>query len=354
MKHDVFQVLVPSTVLSTAGNTIDSLTPKQIGIFDVDTQKSVIAAGSQRIFLGMGASSTGSTTTIDTLVKSAGQYIPVKGVTNITYKPYTAPVNQVVKITGFSAKCQTEYGVKIEFRNQLAYVLNGTTQLSKTYIIKTGCCENQCEPCADGSCTEIAQLLITAINSDTAAPVTAAAIDSTGTVVSDIPTWAADTDNAGKCLDIQLTAKPLAEVAGLYNINPEYFNPRNTTMITSLVAGFECNGSVVETTPQVMEQGAGYDVRQREYFAGGWNGKPGVYRVGELSGLPSRNFIYYSDLNTNYDTIIINYDFFSVSGWKEYLNGIATEIYVPTGGTVGSSLATLLSTVTGVPVNPNA
>ena len=127
---------------------------------------------------------------------------------------------------------------------------------------------------------------------------------------------------------IRVTTNPLA-VNEFCSINTLYLKPRETVMIVSLTSGFDCGGIVEVIQDVVYEQGSGYDVRQREYKAGGWNGKPGPYRVSELNGVASNGFRYFSDTDTKYNRVNLTYDQFSIGGWQEYLNNLATEIYFP-------------------------
>lgn len=46
---------------------------------------------------------------------------------------------QVIEITNFIAKSDTEYAIKFEFRNQRIYYQQGYNQFSKTYVVKTSC-----------------------------------------------------------------------------------------------------------------------------------------------------------------------------------------------------------------------
>jgi len=127
---------------------------------------------------------------------------------------------------------------------------------------------------------------------------------------------------------IRLTTIPV-NVYKFCDINLMHFQPRETVIIASLISGFECVGKVTVIQDATYEQGAGYDVRQREYKAGGWNGRPGIYRVSELNGVASSGFRYFSENNEKYHRVNLTYDQFSIGGWQEFLNNLATEIYFP-------------------------
>ena len=105
-----------------------------------------------------------------------------------------------------------------------------------------------------------------------------------GDVFTDIDAYAADAANADKVPGLRITVNGIA-VNKFCNINTRYYNPRQTVIIPSLVSGFGCTGVVTTTQQAVSEEGNGYDVKQKEYHAGGWNGRPGPYKASTVVGL---------------------------------------------------------------------
>ena len=94
----------------------------------------------------------------------------------------------------------------------------------------------------------------------------------------------------------------------------------------------------------VDEQGAGYDIAQKEYHAGGWNGRPGPYRASSAVGLALPGFKYFADKSANYDQFNVVYDQYSTAGWGEYLSNLLTVIAVPTASTTTrAALVTMLN-----------
>lgn len=337
--NDVFQVLVAKTAMTDANQPLDSLVPGQIGVFNSETNLSVDTANPPKEFyLAVGVDNSGSGT-LEDINKSAGQMIQRENIKYYNGQPYTPGQPEVVEISDFIAKCNTEFAIKLEFRNQKIYNLQSYNQFSKTYVVKVPCCGGECDPCPTADGNELVKLFVNNINADKDGLVKAEAINpSTNAVITDLDSFIAtnktvntDDDSTNDVVaKIRLTTQPL-NVYRFCDINLMYFKPRETVLITSLTAGFECSGTVTVVQDVAYEQGSGYDVRQREYKAGGWNGKPGPYRVSELNGVASSGFRYFSDTNTKYNRVNLTYDQFSIGGWQEYLNNLATEVYFPVG-----------------------
>lgn len=352
--NPVFQVLVTkgNAALLAAGNKIDALAPGQLGMFNYHTGLSVDGtnlADVRDIFLAVGLDRDGDTV-MDDVLKSAGQMIQRENIRGYNVKCYAPAQPKIIDITGFKANCETDYAIKVELRNQLGYLLNGYNQVAKTFVIKTGCCtQEECTSCPQGDCNELAIRMVEAINSDPEGYLIGETIGFDGedwVVVTDTEAWIADEDNAGKCLGIRITTSPLA-LKKFCSINPLYFTPRGTDMVVSLVEGFECNGSQETIQDLKYEEGSGYDIAQLEYEAGGWNGKPGVYRLSTLAGMPLTSFESYVDQSAKYTVMNLHYDQFSVGGWLEYLNNLLTIIAVPCADTTTrASLATFMDRVT--------
>ena len=355
--NDVFQVLVTkgnSPVLNPS-LTLDNLAVGQIGVFDSNTNKSVDGSSPvKKFFLAVGVDTDGDGTvdTINTSAGSVGGTIDSNLVEGYSFRPHTAPRPQIIEVSDFKAGCDTEYAIKIEFRNQRNYRLQGYVPFSHTYVVKTSCCDG-CEDCPSGDCNELVKLFVDAINLDERGLVVAEAVDGNGTVITDMDAFIAtnaavnsDSDNTNDvCAKIRLTSVPL-KVNNFCNVNVKYYKPRQTTMIVSLVEGFGCSGKVETTQDAAFEEGNGYDVKQREYKAGGWNGRPGPYKTLTSTGLANEGFAYFADANTKYDQIALTYDNKATGGWLEYVNDLATEIAIPESDTVTrDSLLTVLDAI---------
>ncbi len=408
--NDVFNVLVAETTLTTAGQSVSQLAPKQIGVFNADTNLSLASnsAVPKGFYLAVGVADKSNPAILGDIVTSAGQLIQKENVKFYQAQKYSAGLPEIVEITNFIAKSDTEYAIRFEFRNQRIYNQQGYNQFSKTYVVKTSCGTTP-----TGDPVELVTKFVKALNNDGTGMFKAEAIaggalltvTTAPTVAGDITVFIGDVDiavtvaatdtaaeaatkiaaaiNAATTTDakavasgttvqisnivigteatvdegttlavvtategnavidlatiaegvtpgIRVTTNPLA-VNEFCSINTLYLKPRETVMIVSLTSGFDCGGIVEVIQDVAYEQGSGYDVRQREYKAGGWNGKPGPYRVSELNGVASSGFRYFSDTDTKYNRVNLTYDQFSIGGWQEYLNNLATEVYFPVG-----------------------
>jgi hypothetical protein len=345
--NPVSQVLVTTGNAAplAAGNTVANLAVGQIGVFSYHTGLSLGAASivgdTRDIFIAVGLDPDATGSLVD-IAKSAGQVIQVRNAKSYTLKGPAVALPKIIDITGFSALCDSDYAIKIEFRNQKIYSMNGYNQFSKTFNAHTPCCADNCTTCEDGDCNALALAIVQNINLDEDALVTATLIDYTTTgegadavVVAEgaeYEAWIADVANAGLCLGIRLTSNPLG-LKNFCSVNLGYFNPRGTDMIVSMVEGFNCNGNQTTYQELVYSEGSGYDVQQLEYMAGGWNGKPGPYRVSTLTNLPREGFQFNAVKTASYVQLVLSYDQQSVGGWLEYLNNLETVIAIPCAGT---------------------
>jgi hypothetical protein len=148
---------------------------------------------------------------------------------------------------------------------------------------------------------------------------------------ADVPAWVIA--NPDSCLGIRVTVQP-ETLSTFCCINLDYVYPRLTKINIHLGCGFECTGVVTETQEMVFEQGSGYDVAHEEYVAGGWNGKPGIYRIGNFWGVPvGRDFSTFADPNATYTRIAIHGGTNNLSAWKTYHNLYAGFVAIPTADT---------------------
>lgn len=348
--NDVFKVLVTDnneTVLSPGG-TVDTLAPGQVGVFDRNTQLSIDGTSPVKDFyvaVGIDRDSDG---TIEDINVSAGQLIQTKGIKNYSFRPHTPGRPMIFEFTDYKGSCDTEYGLRLEFRNMDIYTRQGYVQYTKPYFITTSCCDG-CEGCPSGDANEISQLMAAAINADVDNFATAEIIArdvitivlhgvsvdyAIGDVMTDADVAVVLAFNAAEAdaalhvfTNLRITTAPLA-IQTYCNINLGYKKPRFTIVIPSKVTGFDCGGVLTVTQTAAAEEGNGYDVKQKEYNAGAWDGNPGPYRVSPSTGT-SLDVEYFADASVQYDQFVLTYDQFSVSGWLEHNNNLATIIAVP-------------------------
>jgi len=349
--NPVFQVLVApdgdKTVLAAGKNFNDLIAGGigQVGVFSYDTNISVdntTVVNQRDIYIAMAVDSNGDGIA-DNVVTSAGTHIQRKGVTAYTLKCYTPEQPHIVDVTDFSGiKCEDDYAFKVEFRgNSQAYQMFGFNQFAKTFAVRTGCCGPGCD-CPSGDCNELALLLFNAVNADTDGIIKAEVIDYTTTpgtpiVIADntdadpaalIAAWATDPANAGLCLGIRLISVP-SKVYTYCQIPARYYKNVQFKMIVSTLQGLNCNATTTTFQEPSFGEGQGKDIGWLEYEAGGYNGKPGPYRVGELAGIPIGNFERMSTNAGKYNQLNLMYRNESVGGWDEYKNYINTIIAAP-------------------------
>lgn len=354
--NDVFNVLVTTgdQAVAAQGTDLDALAVGQIGVFNRDTNLAI--DGTEQIkdfFIAVGLD-TDADTVKDDIAVSAGQMIQRRNIKEYTFRPHTPAKPMIFTLTDYSAECETEYGIKLEFRNQDVYIRQGYVQFVKSYIYTTGCCDNCDSGCPSGDANEVTIGICDAVNADPLGLVIAEAIArqpltivthgtsadyAAGEVMTKADVEALIVFNAANpgsevYTDLQFTTVPL-KVKNYCNINLGYKYPRYTVVVPSKVngfdqgvSGFECTGTFTVTQEAVAEEGNGYDIKQKEYNAGGWEGNPGPYRVSQATGT-SFDITYQADAAVKYDQFMLAYDQFSVSGWQEHLNNLATIIAIP-------------------------
>ena len=425
--NKVFQVLVTKgdQALAAEGTKVDAPADGQLGIFDANTNLAVSGAV-KKFYLAVGVDSDGDGV-IDDIVTSAGQEVQSENVKDFTYKPHTAARDMVAEIRNYTnIGCDTEYGIKFEFRNAQIYARQGYNQFAKTFVVKTACCDSATDTSTP---LELTQKFLEALNADesgmfkaepvtggatltvTTAPTAVSAADMTVTIgttpitvslistdttagaatkiatainaasttatavaagavvtISNInfgtdvtvdmgTTGAAvtvsgsstviDLDDLESTINpgIRITTNSLA-VYKFCDVNLRYYKPRTTIIVPSLIEGFNCTGEIVVVESGKPEEGSGYDVRQKEYHAGGWNGKPGPYRASSAVGLALPGFEYLASDTVKYDQFHLVYDQVSSAGWGEYSNNLMTIVAIPATSTITrNAFATLMNTM---------
>lgn len=348
--NDVFQVLVTSknqNILGV-GNKITSLQPGQLGVFDFDTNISIDGSLPVRNFyLAVGVDKDGDGV-IDDVVKSRGSHIQKRNIVYYSYRPHTAGKPMKVVLKDYTAECETEYGIKLEFRNQNIYTIQGYNQFTKTYSIVTSCC-NGCQPtCPSGDANEITSLLYQNVMNDStglvkvhilprgdvsAAGVTPDPITGYLTLadLATIMAYNATQPDPSTYVYTDLEFETVTQAINTFcQINLNYLYPREGVVIASKIMGFKCNGTLEVTQNVSFEEGSGYDIKQLEYMALGWDVSP--YRLSALNGVAQER-AYNTDVKAKYDMIALTYDQHSIGAWLEYLNNEATMIAIPTTDT---------------------
>ena len=362
--NDVFHLLVTKgdQAVLAKDKKVTELAPGQIGVFNYDTNLSfdaTVAAAPRNFYLAVGVDA-GNGTTGD-IMKSAGSHVQGKNIAFYSFRPYTPGRPMKVLLKDFVANCETEYGVKLELRNQKIYRTQGYNQFTKTYTMKTSCCDG-CEPtCPSGDANEITKQLYININNDTSGLVKAnikpragatlpagVTVDAQGNLtLAQVDTImaanAAQTNPANYVytnLEIETVPQTIQDFC---SVSLNYMYPKQTVAILTKVGDFKCSGTVATTQTAVFEEGAGIDVKQLEYQAKGWTESP--YRVSTVNGVAD-NRIYITDASAKYDVFALTYDQFSLGGWLEYFHNQASIIAIPTAdATTRNGLAAILDKV---------
>ncbi len=355
INNDVNQVLVTkdNQELVASGGTLDSILPGQLGVFDADTNLAINATNNSRnIYLAVGVNRAGGAVS-DDINKSAGQLIQLSKLRFLNFRPHTPGAAMVIEIAGYTGASDTDYAIRLEFRNQEIYRRIGYNQFTHTYSIKLPC--QECVSCGEVDANLITSLMVEAMNADDKGLIVAEAIAkeaitaathgtsvdyAIGDVISEADLAAISVFNAAQpdssthlATGIRVTTNPTA-VNSYCAINLKYYWPRQTNVLASLVEGFDCSGTVTVVNETVFEEGSGYDLKELEYKAGGWNGKSGPYRKSSVYGLASNDIEYFADAAVKYDKFALTYDQESVAGWADNRNHLATIVGIPAVDTV--------------------
>lgn len=352
--NDVFQVLPTSgnQALAANGTTVDALLPGQLGVFDALTglaYATAVPAGTKALTLAVGIGNG----TLSDIRTSAGQFIQTAGITDLTFQPHTAGQPMKVTVGSFKAEADTEYGVRIEFRNAKINRIQGYNQFSKAFLVKTPCATDCATGCDSLDANVLTQLFVANINADVSKLVLAQPVArqpltiathgtsanyATGAVMTDADVARLIVFNstalpaAQVFADFQLVSQPLA--IGTYcSINLHYYKLLETVLIVSLIEGFGCSGATTINQYPVYEEGSGVNVQQKEYHASGWAGS-GPYKLSQVTGMGYENIQYLSVKGTTYDQFIVQYNQTSEAGWQEYSNNLSTVIAIPEADTV--------------------
>ena len=297
-------------------------------IFDVDTKKSATNKSTQ-VYIVL-KYKNGS-------LKFIGDPgIETHHVNSVVKQDYIAPVPHQVMVRDFQAVCNQDYTLRLVFSNGEILQTQGVLPYAYTYSVRTGCCDG-CNDCAKGDPNVLAYDIYKALKRDVGnAPFLVEMIDAgangLGTTVlttdSAIETAIEDYKNTGTpvkpevpsgFLFIRLTAVPGPEFHTGLPINYRYYAPRDTRMEVSLLDGAFCGrAKVVETKAPVYEVGSGYDLRQKEYIAGGWNGNPGIFRMASDVVMMRSEFMV--DDHEKYDTVTLDYTLETKVGSAGYRN----------------------------------
>jgi hypothetical protein len=362
--NDVFRVLpVTDCELLQAGDSIEDLGIGQLGAFDAATNLAIDATTSplpKEIFFALAYTTDAGNTDYRF---SAGQLIQRQGVLGFTEKLCSQGSPMKVTVGNFKAECDTEYGIRVEFRNAKINRIQGYNQFSKAYMVTTPCCDDCAEGCGSLDANVLTQLFVANINADISGLVIAQPVArqpltiathgvsqnyATGDVMTDADVAELIVFNSTAApadlvfADFQLVSQPLS-IGSFCQVNLHYYKLLETVLIVSLIEGFGCSGATTVNEYPTYAEGTGINIQQKEYHASGWNGS-GPYKLSQVTGTAYGNINYLADKNTNYDQIILEYNQTSESGWQEYSNPLSTIFAYPCDDcNLADSITTLLN-----------
>lgn len=302
--NPIYQVLVVTNpALLTAGQPLSALGVGQLAIMNYDTGTAVTAALPNRFYLAVGEGS-GS---LQGVRKSSGEVIRKALINSYSSKHPEAAANQVVtlNLTNFTAIRDVEYTIRMVFKSGHIMSQNGFTLPIKSFTVHIPV---EGDPSAAYALGDFCDLIVAEVNRDPEGLVTAANVGDTSVTFT-------------------IHSEPKAvEVGG---INPNYSFLRQLSASVSVSGGFEAGGYTLSSTGPTYAQGDGYDIRWEEFFAGGWNGEPGVYRTSDILQQFWGAVNLKADATKKYWVMRINYGIPSNSGGMlEYVNENETVVVI--------------------------
>jgi hypothetical protein len=357
--NDVFQVLVTkgNQAVLGAGVDIATLAVGQLGAFDANTNVSIGAATNpmpRDFYLAVGVDKTGSGT-LEDIRTSAGQMIQKKGITAYSFKPHSAGRPKIVKVGEYTGIVgDTDYGIKVEFRNSRISNVQGQNTFTKSFVVRT--------PTGTTDANVLTKLLVNEVKLDVTKmlsavitarqPLTALTHGTSVDYADNAVMTEADLNalilfnktaiEANKVytdFTLQSTAVP-----GITNFqtNLGFYKFLETNITVSAVEGFNSNVTVSTVQELAYEEGSGRNVKHKEYHSSSYNGS-GPYVLSETTGMAKGDILYLAVDAVKYDQFALEYFMKSESGWLEYENTLSTFIAVPATETVTrASVATLL------------
>lgn len=330
--NKVYQVLVvpgTATGMVVAGKTLDELAVGQLGVFDSKTNLSINPDGStipENIYLAV----KNPNGTIDF---SAGQEIQAKRLISLSRKNYQGYVPFTAEIGGGfldNLKPNTDYVLRLEVHSTEILQRQGTVQYTHAIVVSTGEVADPKKFLQDFK-SQVSSSL------STDAMFTLEIRDTVGVV--DV-----DTFDPADAADVKIRIIGSKTFTNeFYDINTRFQNVRQTTVTAAFPEGYLGAGATYTVTEAGKpEEGSGYNVRQMEYFGGGWNKRPGIYRQSSVTGLALPGFKYNAKENGKYNLFTLSYANHSVAGWGDYNNDIMTIVAVDSEGAQGAGNTTAL------------
>ena len=319
-QNNVYKLMVVtnSDNLLEKNKTVDDLSVGQVGFFNSVDKKSFDSTSSAVPKEFYVLTKYGE----DEYVKNSGIFIDKTSIKSLVKKEHVEGQNAIYRIKNYTAKAETEYHLSVEFLNPDFLSFFGKNKFSVTYHYKTSCCGQDCN-CPDGNCNELTKGMVNAINADSynlikAYAIATSSIDS-GTYgtsqnyaendkISDddmdiLIAWNNNPDNSENLIctgiEIETQSLPLKNYC-IFNIG--YTKFKEVDIKVTPVDNFGCNADVTEVQSMIYEKGKGYDIKELEAFASGWE-EP--YRT-SLEGI-TKELSSKVEEDTFYNLYIVNY-----------------------------------------------
>lgn len=267
LDKEIYKIFVTTSDLKGAGNNLSQLNEGEVGLFDSNTNLSIIDTGitnQGRYYF--------ATKQDGKIIKSPNRWIEANSITSVAQKPYVAPQNKKVTISNFKVTCGKDYVINVLIENEMTKFLQGTN--AQTVLMTAKAVD--CSTCGGNNCDEIDQIhIIKQFLSNISNPYVSIKFlvaETKGTFTQDSEITKTNVDsiiayNTGKAIAQQVKAKIVIESIPLPkdNFKKGYFKVRNTDFTVILKEGFISNYTLVENTKNVVEQGSGFDINHLEW-----------------------------------------------------------------------------------------
>ena len=328
--NPIFAVLITSgnSAMVANGTFVANTGVGQLGAFNAKTNLAVDntspASELTEIYFAVGIDRDGDTVT-DDIIKSAGRCIQRHNVVSYDIACYQAHVPQVVVANNYIASCGETQGFRITITDADAFVAYGFQPFEKVINVVNDDCEG-CEDCPSGDCKAFALAFRTKANEDPDGLFTVKLVDPADAANVDSPDLdAANVALLGNdaCPAIQFVTNNPA-IATYCGINEKYVHPRGAFLE---ISGNNLTDNVTIATVQdlVFEDGLGYDLKHKEFFAYGYTHGP--YARFE-SGV-SKAFDSFAVSGTHYVVVQLSADYKRMDGFLDYSAPQDTIIGIP-------------------------
>lgn len=274
--NDILKVFVAKKdgIVLTAGKKLKDLKVGEVAVFDTETNLSVANfEASKRFYLAINQNGK--------IVKSPNRWIDKDNIKAISVTPATNSVNKKVTFKDFTIHCGKNYSIRLEATNELTKLEMGTNHSGNALIASS----KDCSECGvNDKCVEINPIPVVyefmynkhrnkyvKVDAIARANITGvngiAGTVNKGTILTEAQLKLINKHNLTKTnptefvkVDLVFEAIPLEKG----NYAEGYMFPRETEFNVVLSDSFIGNGILEINNKTVIEQGAGYDIKNLE------------------------------------------------------------------------------------------